>query len=521
MMPGSRDVPVDPHFGGFVIETLTIGMYEETKNAIREYIQNGFDSIQRAINKLHLLIAGEGLIRIIYDDDGNGLRIRDNGAGLVAETAVRTLTSIGESAKDFSTDAGFRGIGRLAGIAFCDVLTFTTKADGEAILTEVVYDAAKMRGMMAPGEGSKFAAVELLKACVTARQHEVAADAPPFFEVSIRNLIDAPAELTSAEYMEVFVGQVSPVGYRDDFPLLEEFKEYSRTAPVSIETVKIVIEEPGRAPRQVFKPYGAKYAVQGAPDKITLSDHKFYTSPTNKWWAWIGKKDTPGSYLEEEVRGIRMRAKNIQIDGTAVVREIFQRQNKSNGRYQDWFIGEIFVDPKSVVPNARRDGFEDDKNWKLIRGEIGASICKDAGTWAQEVSDEGQLTLEKLTEKTNKITSDLATLRKNNFRDTDRTINVSAAMTKLQAEVGRASRNAEASTLSSLQALNSELLDMKREAMGKLAPAATEIDTDKIENEARDLLLGELMALFEQHLELPCLNAARAIVRREFGWPYS
>lgn len=520
-MTQPRDVPVDPHFGGFVLETLTIGMYEETKNAVREYIQNGFDSIQRAIKKLGQLKAGEGLIRIIYDVDGDGIRIRDNGAGLTSAQAVRTLTSIGASSKDFSSDAGFRGIGRLAGIAFCDELTFTTKAAKEAVQTRVTYNAKKMREMMSPEEGSKYAATELLKACVSAVQTDVDAAAAPFFEVGIRTLVDAPVELTSPEYMEVFVAQVAPVGYREDFPLRAEIEAFARSAPVPLETVSIVIEEAGKPANHVLKPYGAEFEIQGAPDKVKLSDHKFYTSPNKTWWAWVGKKDATGSYLEEEVRGIRVRAKNIQIDGTDVVREIFQKQSKSTGRYQDWFIGEIFVDPKAIVPNARRDGFEDDKNWKKIRNEIGGSICKDAGTWAQEVSDEGQLTLEKLTEKTKQITSDLATLRRTNFRDPDRTIKVSAAMTSLQKAVGRASRNAEAATLSSLQALNSEIMDMKSEAMSKLVAPAPDVDVDLIEHNARDALLGELMAVLEQYLELPCLNSVRGVVRREFGWPPS
>ena len=45
-------VEFEPYFGGFVLETLTIGMYGEARNAIREYIQNGFDSIQRAHNRI-------------------------------------------------------------------------------------------------------------------------------------------------------------------------------------------------------------------------------------------------------------------------------------------------------------------------------------------------------------------------------------------------------------------------------------------------------------------------------------
>ena len=38
MPPNETPVAVHPFFGGFVLETLTIGMYGESRNAIREYI---------------------------------------------------------------------------------------------------------------------------------------------------------------------------------------------------------------------------------------------------------------------------------------------------------------------------------------------------------------------------------------------------------------------------------------------------------------------------------------------------
>lgn len=518
-MTDFRPVKVEPYFGGFVLETLTIGMYEETRNAIREYIQNGFDSIQRAINKLRHLKPGEGLIRIIYDADGQGVRIRDNGAGIAAANAVQTLVSIGASSKDFTNDAGFRGIGRLAGVAFCDTLTFTTKASGEAVLTEVVFDAKKMRAMMSPSQGSKYTAPEILEACVEGRQRDINASDPAFFEVSMRTLVEPPVELTSPEHMELFASQVSPVGYRSDFKLAALIQKQAQSSPVAVEVVRIQIEEPGKPPIEVLKPYTAKFEVEAADSKVEVSDHKFYESPSKKWWAWIGKKDVPGSYIDPEVRGIRVRTKNIQIDGTALVREIFQRQSKSTGRYQDWFIGEIFVDPKAVVPNARRDGFEDTKAWKTIRDEIGASICKDAGTWAQDVSNQGQLTLQKLTEKAEKMAGELDTLRRNDFRNGDKTLNISAQVTKLHTEVGRAARNADAATLTSLQAIGSRLQDMKAEAMGKLIGTTDNVDRDKIENDVRDALLAELMGLFEQNLALPCLTNVREIVHREYDWP--
>ena len=80
MANSQTPVSFEPFFGGFVLETLTIGMYGEARNAIREYIQNSFDSVQRAIDELDILPPGGGLIEIDLAADGKTLTIRDNGA---------------------------------------------------------------------------------------------------------------------------------------------------------------------------------------------------------------------------------------------------------------------------------------------------------------------------------------------------------------------------------------------------------------------------------------------------------
>lgn len=86
-------VAFEPFFGGFVLETLTVGMYGEARNAIREYIQNGFDSVQRAVEELKTLKPGEGLIEIEMAADRKSLVIRDNGAGLSAKSAATISVS--------------------------------------------------------------------------------------------------------------------------------------------------------------------------------------------------------------------------------------------------------------------------------------------------------------------------------------------------------------------------------------------------------------------------------------------
>lgn len=42
----STPVEINPFFGGFVLETLTIGLYGEARSAIREYLQNGLDGVR-------------------------------------------------------------------------------------------------------------------------------------------------------------------------------------------------------------------------------------------------------------------------------------------------------------------------------------------------------------------------------------------------------------------------------------------------------------------------------------------
>ncbi len=520
-MTDVRSVAVKPHFGGFVLETLTVGMYGESRNAIREYVQNGFDSIQRSIQDLGLLSPGEGLITITFAPDLNGLTIRDNGAGLSADIAPSTLTSIGASRKDYTSDAGFRGIGRLAGIVFSNKVVFRTKATGEAEQTEVTFDAAKMRQLMSPERGNEYSAEALLSECVTILIRQVDAAAASFFEVSLKGFTEAPEEVTQPKTLEDFLGQVAPAPYKPGFSYAAKIRAEAAAAGFALEEVAITIEPPTGEPISVHKAYEDTYAVEDAETLVPLTVIQYFPSEKGTWWGWLGKKDVTGSYSDPNVRGIRVRAKNIQIDGNDVVREIFQKHAKSNGRYQDWAVGEIFVDLKSVTPNARRDGFEDTASWRQMRTEISKTMCAEIGRMAQSVSSEAQLTVEKLSEKASRLFGQLGTLRRLEFRDTDKTVTFSAEVTKLQGEVARATRNADPATQAALQHVASQLTDAKSEAIVRIAPQAAKLDREAIEHQARDELLDELMTLLEDRLEAPCLAAVRKAVKSEYNWPSS
>lgn len=330
-MTTSDATKIKPYFGGFVLETLTVGMYGESRNAIREYIQNGFDSIERAIKHLKLLEAGQGLIQIIMNQSEDILIIRDNGAGLSTGIAVETLTSIGASAKNYKTNAGFRGIGRLSGIVFSNRVIFTTKASGEEEQTVVTFNAALMREEMKPENGSEISAEDLLHKCVDVSVVPAANQDDHFFEVKLEGFDNPPAECTDSRLMDDFVSQVAPVPYQDNFPFRSVLTTVSKECQLPIEEVKITIKDGTNDPVEVKKVYGDKYNIGAG--WVKLNDYKTYKSPDCNWWAWVGLKDESGAYSDPSVRGLRVRVKNIQIDGTDLIRDIFQHHAASNIRF--------------------------------------------------------------------------------------------------------------------------------------------------------------------------------------------
>ena len=109
--------------GKHTLESLTSGMYSDPYVVFREYIQNSADAIDGAVSG-GIRPAGRGLIHITLAPGEGRLSFSDNGTGIPADQAERTLISIGNSKKSARTDRGFRGIGRLAALSCGSTLTF-------------------------------------------------------------------------------------------------------------------------------------------------------------------------------------------------------------------------------------------------------------------------------------------------------------------------------------------------------------------------------------------------------------
>lgn len=171
--------------GKNIIENLTVGMYEDNRFIFREYIQNSADQIDKAM-KEGVIDKNEAYIDIDIDVIERNIKIYDNATGIKKNHFKSTLSDIANSTKDRNTDKGFRGIGRLGGLAYCDKLIFKSSYKGENIESIMIWDAKLCKSIIEdPNE--KCTAEDLINRVITFEEEKCDED-KHFFEVDMINI---------------------------------------------------------------------------------------------------------------------------------------------------------------------------------------------------------------------------------------------------------------------------------------------------------------------------------------------
>ena len=123
-------------------------MYVDPMSIYREYVQNAADSIDEARESGVLVGREPGRVDFTFDSDARTVKIRDNGTGLRAADFAQRLTSFGASIKRGRGNRGFRGVGRLAGLGYCQELIFRSRAKGETSTSELRWDCRKLKSVL-------------------------------------------------------------------------------------------------------------------------------------------------------------------------------------------------------------------------------------------------------------------------------------------------------------------------------------------------------------------------------------
>ena len=255
----------EAQLGVHLLETITLGMYSEPLHCVREYIQNAFDSI-RSARRQGVLGPEDGCIDITVDPHTKTLGIRDDGTGLSPEEAIVRLVDIGcsdkaDSAIVAAANAGFRGIGRMAGISYCSRLVFET-SDGGNRICAVTFDALAISRLTRPGQAPTTIADAINSNC---RIEERPSNSHTrFLQVSLEQVRN-PA-LLDVESLSSYLEQTAPV--RQD-PTISKFQakihSFAERAgyPESLDTVSIRIRRAdGAIFREVYRPFKDSFATK-------------------------------------------------------------------------------------------------------------------------------------------------------------------------------------------------------------------------------------------------------------------
>lgn len=217
--------------GKNILDNLTTGMYSDSKVIYREYIQNACDQIDLAIRE-GILSADEGYVDIYIDSKKRYISIKDNATGIKTTDFIEDVGDIANSNKEIGKNKGFRGIGRLCGLAYCKTLKFSTSYLGESAKSIMTCDAQKMRAMLI--ENQKYTLDEIWDAIIT-YSTEPEAKEEHYFEVEMFDINKENTDLLNDVKVRDYLSFVVPVPYKNTFILRSQIYNHAKSINYTID----------------------------------------------------------------------------------------------------------------------------------------------------------------------------------------------------------------------------------------------------------------------------------------------
>lgn len=343
-------------FGANILENLTTGMYRNPLVLFREYIQNACDSIDNAVSSGLLETSRAGKIEVWINDRERNIEIIDNGLGIPANDFAKVLGNIADSDKTLGEDKGFRGIGRLCGLAYCKKLKFLSKFKGESKISILECNAEVMRKMLKVHQSKekKYRAEEILSEIYKFSDSNINEGEinEHYFKVILEDVNSQNNELLDTLKIKEYLSFVAPVPYQNTFYYRSKIYDKAKELGQKMDEYSIKING-----EDIYKKYvttlkdtnGVKY------DEIRDIEFKTFYDAKNKLiaWMWVGisqfKRAIPKINI---MRGIRLRKHNIQIGDEDALQKLFKEDRGNN-----YFIGEVFAVDSDLIPNSQRDYF--------------------------------------------------------------------------------------------------------------------------------------------------------------------
>ena len=274
--------------GKKILENLTRGMYEDSRIIYREYIQNSAYQIFTSI--ANRTFEDELYVDIKIDIAGRNIYIKDNATGIHHSMVAEKLSNVADSDKNEEIGLGFRGIGRLGGLAYCSKLRFITTAFGDDKATIMEWDADKLNSIL-DDKNIKDDATEVLKQIIKYSYEPCTID-EHYFIVELLNISEDNTDLLSIDSVREYIAENAPVPFdQNKFFYNKDVHDFIDANNLPKNEYRIFVNG-----EDVVKPYtttifkkGKSGGKEKRDDIYEIRTHKFYNDKQELLaWMWYG-----------------------------------------------------------------------------------------------------------------------------------------------------------------------------------------------------------------------------------------
>jgi molecular chaperone HtpG len=357
--------------GHDILSLISSAMYTEPLTIYRELAQNSADAIDGAL-QTGTISKASARIDLTIDPLNRRIVISDNGTGITNVDFISTMCAIGASKKRGTKARGFRGIGRLVGLGYCQELVFRSRSVAEEDVLQASWDCRRLRELLR--STAKHSLADVIAEVVTISRSRGEPNAPAhFFEVELRRVVRLASDaLLNVDRVTRYLEEIAPVPFDSRFrfggkiaSFLSERIDYT---PLSIHV--------NGSSQCLTRPYRDSNIALSKSKMTNLVDVSFCEVPSHDGErgavAWVAHHDYLGAFPRDMgIRGIRSRVGDVQIGDESCLDVVF-----AEARFNQWALGEVHIIDDRIVPNGRRDGFEPNLHFENLCNHL-AVVGKD------------------------------------------------------------------------------------------------------------------------------------------------
>ena len=360
---GKKDI------GAEILPILTTGLYRDTLDTLREYIQNAIDAQCK-----HL--------EVIIDPDT--VTVADDGFGMTFEEAKKALR-LGISEKNPLENVGFRGIGIYSAFNLCDNLDIYTRSDLESACYVVRFNFKNIRKALQEEQERRkqdkppsLYLEKLLKDSVYVEVDSDNTQSEHGTTAIMSGLSGDVYRLNNWAQVVRYLQDVVPLPFQNDFKYASEIQKKFEQEDYRVVPLTLQI---GNQREQVWRPYYNEIFAHGGehpPEFFDIADGK-----ERFGFAWVCINDARRVLKDDKIRGLLIKKFGFSISDRNYLEPFFARPV-----FNRRITGEVIVQHPNLLPNAARSDFEHNSPRQIFLQTALPKFVSAVSDWANRIQEE-------------------------------------------------------------------------------------------------------------------------------------